>query len=146
MPPPGDVRSISAGAALAKSNWAQKLDTPPYYAYPVTGGITFSFGGVKVSDHAQVIGTDWEPIPGLFACGEMVGGLFHNNYPGGSGLMSGAGFGRTAGRRARGDLTEHRQHSQAIELTAPMKQLKLRAVFMRGGTSKAVMFRAADLP
>jgi tricarballylate dehydrogenase len=88
------------GLALPKSNWAQKLDTPPYYAYPVTGGITFSFGGVRVNDCAQVIGTDWNPIPGLFACGEMVGGLFHNNYPGGSGLMSGAVFGRIAGRRA----------------------------------------------
>ena len=88
------------GLALRKSNWAQKLDAPPYYAYPVTGGITFSFGGVKVNDHAQVIGTDWDPIPGLFACGEMVGGLFHNNYPGGSGLMSGAVFGRIAGRSA----------------------------------------------
>jgi tricarballylate dehydrogenase len=88
------------GLALPKSNWAQKLETPPYYAYPVTGGITFSFGGVKVSDRAQVIGTDWDAIPGLFACGEMVGGLFHNNYPGGSGLMSGAVFGRIAGRSA----------------------------------------------
>jgi tricarballylate dehydrogenase len=88
------------GLALAKSNWAQPFDTPPYYAWPVTGGITFSFGGVKVSDQAQVIGTDWEPIPGLYACGEMVGGLFHNNYPGGSGLMSGAVFGRIAGRSA----------------------------------------------
>lgn len=88
------------GLPLAKSNWAQKLDAPPFYAYPVTGGITFSFGGVKVSDTAQVIGTDWNPIPGLFACGEMVGGLFHNNYPGGSGLMSGAVFGRIAGRGA----------------------------------------------
>ena len=88
------------GLALPKSNWAQKLDTPPYYAYSVTGGITFSFGGVKVTDEAQVIGTDWKPIPGLFACGEIVGGLFHNNYPGGSGLMSGAVFGRIAGRSA----------------------------------------------
>ncbi len=90
----------TVGLALPKSNWAQKLDTPPYRAYPVTGGITFSFGGVKVSDQAQVIGTDWDPIAGLYACGEMVGGLFHNNYPGGSGLMSGAVFGRIAGRSA----------------------------------------------
>jgi tricarballylate dehydrogenase len=93
-------RMHTAGLALPKSNWAQKLDVPPYRAYPVTGGITFSFGGVKVNDQAQVIGTDWDPIPGLFACGEMVGGLFHNNYPGGSGLMSGAVFGRIAGRSA----------------------------------------------
>jgi tricarballylate dehydrogenase len=90
----------TVGLALSKSNWAQKLDTPPYRAWPVTGGITFSFGGVKVNERAQVLGTDWDPIPGLFACGEMVGGLFHNNYPGGSGLMSGAVFGRIAGRSA----------------------------------------------
>ncbi len=71
-PPPVTARSTPACATgcirkasrCAKSNWAQKLDTPPFYAYPVTGGITFSFGGVKVNDHAQVIGTDWDPIRG----------------------------------------------------------------------------------
>ncbi len=49
---------------------------------------------------AQVIGTDWLPIEGLFCAGEMVGGLFHDNYPGGTGLVSGAVFGRVAGRSA----------------------------------------------
>jgi tricarballylate dehydrogenase len=83
-----------------KTNWAQKLDTPPYVAYPVTGGITFTFGGLKVNQDAQVIGTDWKPIPGLYTCGEMVGGLFHYNYPLGTGLMSGAVFGRIAGKSA----------------------------------------------
>ena len=71
-------------------------------AYPVTGGITFTFGGVRVSSQAQVLSTRWQPIPGLYACGEMVGGLFHVNYPGGSGLMSGAVFGRIAGASAAG--------------------------------------------
>jgi tricarballylate dehydrogenase len=85
-----------------KSNWAQPLDTPPFLAHPVTGGITFTFGGVKVNDRAQVLDTSWEPIPGLYACGEMVGGLFHTNYPGGTGLMSGAVFGRLAGANAAG--------------------------------------------
>jgi tricarballylate dehydrogenase len=88
------------GLALAKSNWAQRLDTPPFVAYPVTGGITFTFGGVRVNDRAQVMSTSWVPIPGLYACGEMVGGLFHGNYPGGTGLMSGAVFGRLAGAHA----------------------------------------------
>jgi tricarballylate dehydrogenase len=88
---------------LPKSNWAQTLDTPPFVAYPVTGGITFTFGGVKVNDRAQVLDTSWEPIPGLYACGEMVGGLFHTNYPGGTGLMSGAVFGRLAGAHAAGE-------------------------------------------
>ena len=83
-----------------KSNWALKLDTPPYVAYPVTGGITFTFGGVKVNRDAQIVASDWKPIEGLYACGEMVGGLFHYNYPLGTGLMSGAVFGRIAGRSA----------------------------------------------
>lgn len=90
------------GLAPAKSNWAQRLDTPPFVAYAVTGGITFTFGGVRVNDRAQVVSTSWAPIAGLYACGEMVGGLFHGNYPGGTGLMSGAVFGRLAGAHAAG--------------------------------------------
>jgi len=90
------------GLELPKSNWAQRLDTPPFVAYPVTGGITFTFGGVKVDARAAVVSTRWEPIPGLYACGEMVGGIFHANYPGGTGLMSGAVFGRLAGTYAAG--------------------------------------------
>ena len=93
------------GLALPKSNWAQRLDTPPFTAWPVTGGITFTFGGVRVNEHAQVQSTSWTSIPGLFACGEMVGGLFHGNYPGGTGLMSGAVFGRLAGASAAGSLS-----------------------------------------
>ncbi len=88
------------GIEPAKTNWAQKLDTPPYVAYPVTGGITFTFGGLKITQDAQVVATDWKPMPGLYTCGEMVGGLFHYNYPLGTGLMSGVVFGRIAGRSA----------------------------------------------
>ena len=83
-----------------KSNWAQKLDTPPYLCWAVTGGITFTFGGLKVNNHAQVISTGCKPIEGLYTAGEMVGGLFHYNYALGTGLMSGAVFGRIAGRSA----------------------------------------------
>jgi len=88
------------GLDLPKSNWAIKIDEPPFIAYPTTGGITFTFGGLKIDENAQVIGTDWRPIPGLFTCGEMVGGLFHDNYPGGSGLISGQVFGKIAGKNA----------------------------------------------
>ncbi|MBI2527175.1 MAG: FAD-dependent tricarballylate dehydrogenase TcuA [Candidatus Rokubacteria bacterium] len=91
------------GLALPKSNWAQRLEAPPLVAYPVTGGITFTFGGVRISERGQVLSTAWAPIPGLYACGEMVGGLFHGNYPGGTGLMSGAVFGRLAGANAAGE-------------------------------------------
>ena len=88
------------GLAPDKTNWAQRLDTPPYCAYPATGGITFSFGGVRIDGQGRVLHSTWKPIPGLFTCGEMVGGLFHGNYPGGSGLVSGAVFGRIAGASA----------------------------------------------
>lgn len=90
----------TAGLDLPKSNWAQKLDSPPFLAYPVTGGITFTFGGVGISEQGQVLNSAWTPIPGLFACGEMVGGIFHSNYPGGTGLVSGAVFGKIAGASA----------------------------------------------
>ena len=88
------------GLEPQKSNWAQPLDSPPFRAYPITGGITFTFGGVHINEDAQILHSDSTPIVGLYACGEMVGGLFHYNYPGGSGLMSGAVFGRIAGRSA----------------------------------------------
>jgi len=90
----------TSGLAIEKTNWAIKLENPPYYAYSATGGITFTFGGLRIDENTQVIGTDWRPIGGLFACGEMVGGLFYDNYPAGTGLVSGATFGRIAGRTA----------------------------------------------
>lgn len=88
------------GLSPNKSNWGLKLDKPPFVAYSATGGITFTFGGLKIDEQARVIATDWRPIKGLYTCGEMVGGLFHFNYPGGTGLVSGAVFGRIAGRSA----------------------------------------------
>lgn len=90
----------SRGLNPEKANWALKIDKAPYYAYSATGGITFTFGGLKITENAQVVGTDWRPLPGLFTCGEMVGGLFYDNYPAGTGLVSGATFGRIAGRNA----------------------------------------------
>jgi tricarballylate dehydrogenase len=83
-----------------KSNWAQPIDTPPYLGYAVTTGISFTFGGLRITSEAQVIDCEQHPIPGLYACGELVGGLFYNNYPGGAGLMAGSVFGRLAGRSA----------------------------------------------
>lgn len=90
----------TAGLAIPKSNWANRIDEPPFEAYAVTCGVTFTFGGVKIDPDARVIDTDGHPIPGLYAAGEMVGGLFYFNYPSGTGLMSGAVFGRVAGANA----------------------------------------------
>ena len=88
------------GLAIDKTNWAQKLDTPPYEAYGVTTGITFTFGGLKITNDAAVEDVTGTPIPGLFAAGEIVGGLFYHNYASGTGLMAGAVFGRIAGSSA----------------------------------------------
>jgi tricarballylate dehydrogenase len=88
------------GLTVPKSNWAEPIDTPPFEAYAVTCGITFTFGGLRIDTDGRVIDTDGAPIPGLYAAGELVGGLFYFNYPGGTGLMSGAVFGRIAGASA----------------------------------------------
>ena len=88
------------GLPVDKSNWANRLDEPPFEAYQTTCGITFTFGGVRIGEGAQVLDTEEDPIPGLYAAGEMVGGLFWFNYPGGTGLMAGSVFGKIAGQAA----------------------------------------------
>ena len=88
------------GITPPKSNWALRIDLPPYEGYAVTCGLTFTFGGIRINKHAQVLDTEDHPIPGLYAAGELVGGLFYYNYAGGSGLMAGSVFGRLAGTSA----------------------------------------------
>ena len=88
------------GLKINKSNWALTIDQAPFEAYAVTCGVTFTFGGVKVNNEGNVEDTAGKPIPGLYAAGEMVGGLFYHNYPGGTGLTSGAVFGKLAGGSA----------------------------------------------
>jgi tricarballylate dehydrogenase len=88
------------GIEPPKSNWAVPLDSPPFYGFAVTCGITFTFGGLRIDENARVLDRSNNPIPGLHAAGELVGGLFYFNYPGGTGLTSGAVFGRRGGRAA----------------------------------------------
>ena len=91
----------TVGIEPQKSNWAQKLDTPPFDAYMTTCGITFTFGGLRINrETGQVVDVHLKPIPGLYCAGEMVGGLFYFNYPSGTGLVSGAVFGKIAGTGA----------------------------------------------
>jgi tricarballylate dehydrogenase len=90
----------TVGLAIDKSNWANTIDTPPFEGYAVTCGISFTFGGVRINTDGEVLNTDYQPIRGLYAAGELVGGLFYFNYPGGSGLTSGAVFGKIAGTSA----------------------------------------------
>ncbi|MXZ16528.1 MAG: FAD-binding dehydrogenase [Acidimicrobiales bacterium] len=91
------------GLSPDKTNWAMPIETPPFTAFRVTCGLTFTFGGLRVDETGCVIDTDLRPIKGLYAAGELVGGLFYGNYPGGSGLSAGAVFGRLAG----GSAAEH---------------------------------------
>jgi tricarballylate dehydrogenase len=88
------------GITPPKSNWALPLDTPPYVAIPVTGGITFTFGGLKCDTRARVIDTRGEVMAGLYAAGEPMGEIFYYNYPGASSVIRGAVYGRIAGRGA----------------------------------------------
>ncbi|MCR6672612.1 FAD-dependent tricarballylate dehydrogenase TcuA [Devosia ginsengisoli] len=90
----------TSGLQIDKTNWANALDTPPYHAYHVTTGVTFTFGGLKVTPEAEVEDSYSGVVKGLYAAGEMVGGLFFQNYASGTGLMSGATFGRLAGAGA----------------------------------------------
>jgi tricarballylate dehydrogenase len=100
------------GLAIDKSNWAQALDTAPFEAFGVTCGITFTFGGVHIDRTGRVLDVDNQPIPRLYAAGDMVGGLFYGNYPGGSGLASAAVFGRLAGFAA---ATDGRQRQLPVQ-------------------------------
>jgi len=83
-----------------KSNWALPLDTPPFFAIPATGGITFAFGGLKVDENCRVLDTEDRAMPGLYAAGEIMGGIFFEKYPGGASLVRALVFGRIAGRSA----------------------------------------------
>ena len=88
------------GLAVNKTNWAHTVDEAPYEAYQTTCGVTFTFGGIRINTEGQAMDTEELPIPGLYAAGENVGGLFWFNYPGGTGLMAGAVFGKIAGETA----------------------------------------------
>ena len=88
------------GLVPPKSNWANAIDEPPFEAFAVTCGVTFTFGGLRVDTAGRVLDEELEPIAGLYGAGELVGGIFYFNYPGGTGLMSGSVFGRLGGTSA----------------------------------------------
>ena len=89
------------GLEVPKTNWANKLDEPPYEAYAITCGVTFTFGGLRIDNDGRVLDTDLQPIKGLYAAGELVGGLFYFNYAGGTGLMNGSVFGKIGRHQCR---------------------------------------------
>jgi tricarballylate dehydrogenase len=88
------------GLVIEKTNWARPIVRPPFMVYPVTAGITFTYGGLRINRDAAVLDGEGSVIPGLFATGEITGDFFYGNYPAGAGLMRGSVFGRIAGERA----------------------------------------------
>jgi tricarballylate dehydrogenase len=94
-----------------KTNWALPIEKGPFYAFPVACGITFTFGGLKVNAHAEVLNENDKPLNGLFAAGEIMGGIFYENYPGGTGLMAGSIFGKIAGESVAQYIQDYRNHS-----------------------------------
>lgn len=90
----------TTGLAIDKSNWARAIAEPPFVAYQVTCGITLTYGGLAIDEQARVLSEEGAPIAGLYAAGELVGGLYYDRYPGGAGLTSGSVFGRIAGQQA----------------------------------------------
>jgi tricarballylate dehydrogenase len=95
-----DGLAASPDGQPVKSNWAQRIDEGPFTAYPVTCGITFTYGGIQVDETARVKDVADRVMPGLHATGELTGGFFFHNYPAGAGLVRGAVFGRLAGAGA----------------------------------------------
>ncbi|EJU01020.1 fumarate reductase flavo protein subunit [Dacryopinax primogenitus] len=107
------TQSEHGGLQLPKTNWAQTVDKPGFVAVKVSCGITFTFGGLRVDPKtAGVLDEQGKRVEGLFCTGEMVGGLFYSNYPGGSGLTAGAVFGRKAGREIGKSVTKEHSQSQ----------------------------------
>lgn len=110
------TQSSTKSLRIPKSNWALPLTKGPFMAVKVCCGVTFTFGGLAVDPKTSAIlaNATGKPIPGMYCCGEMVGGLFYENYAGGSGLTSGATFGRKAGMQAAALVDAGRTRSTAL--------------------------------
>lgn len=94
-----DGLATSVGYVPAKSNWARRIETGPFRAFPIMCGNCFTFGGLKVDPDARVLNTDGEVIPGLYAAGETMG-IYYGTYTGATSVLRGAVFGRIAGEGA----------------------------------------------
>jgi tricarballylate dehydrogenase len=89
------------GITPPKTHWARRIETPPYYAYPVRPGITFTYLGTRVNKQARMLMTDGKPSTNMFAAGEiMAGNVLGRGYAAGIGMTIGSVFGRIAGREA----------------------------------------------
>lgn len=84
-----------------KSNWSRKLDNPPFYAWPMVPGITFTFQSVQIDQKARVLDKSGVPIENIYTAGELTSGnIYGRGYVGGTGLVIGTVTGITAGKEA----------------------------------------------
>ena len=89
------------GLSPPKSHWARRIETPPFYAYPLRPGITFTYLGTRVDREARVRMKDGSTSPNMFAAGEvMAGNVLGRGYAAGVGMTIGGVFGRLAGEGA----------------------------------------------
>lgn len=95
----------TSGIEPPKSNWAQPIETPPFYGFPMTANLTFTYGGIKTDPRARVLSTNGVPIPGLYAAGEMTG-LFYHEYPPDTSVLRSLTFGRVAGTEVAQSLSK----------------------------------------
>ena len=103
----------TSGLTPPKTHWARPIDTAPFYAYPLKPGITFTYLGVKVNQHAAVHFAG-QPSPNLFAAGEiMAGNVLGKGYTAGVGMTIGTAFGRIAGTQAAAAALQERTHAAA---------------------------------
>jgi tricarballylate dehydrogenase len=95
------------GIEPRKSHWAREIDTPPFSAYPLRPGITFTYLGVKVNERAKVIMQDDQPSHNIFAAGEiMAGNILGKGYIAGIGMAIGTAFGCIAGKEAAASVDD----------------------------------------
>jgi tricarballylate dehydrogenase len=100
-----DCRTV--GLSPEKTHWAQRLDTPPYAAYPLRPGITFTYLSVRVDSEARVLATNGAPFENVYAAGEiMAGNVLRKGYIAGIGMTIGTVFGRIAGESAARHATQ----------------------------------------
>jgi tricarballylate dehydrogenase len=102
------------GLEPAKTHWARRIETAPFYAYPVRPGITFTYLGVRVDRQARMVMADGRPSANMFAAGEiMAGNVLGQGYAAGIGMTIGSVFGRIAGREAAALLSSKKLSPEA---------------------------------
>jgi tricarballylate dehydrogenase len=106
------------GLTPPKTHWAVALDKPPFYAYSLRPGITFTYLGVQVDEEARILMADGSRSSNMFAAGEiMAGNILGQGYMAGFGMTIGTVFGRIAGAEA-GALATRRRTSMRVETEA----------------------------